>query len=105
MEAHTPNSTEPLKANVTNGCNNLGIITDHSPEPSFINPLSALQSIMNTHLGKVSKPVSPSLDPLAMLYKIGHSMLDKPAYPTTRRRSRPAPLTATTRRTATSPST
>lgn len=80
-DAHTPNGTEPLKAKVTNGCNNLGIITDHSPEPSFINPLSALQSIMNTHLGKVSRPVSPSLDPLAMLYKISTSMLDKPAYP------------------------
>ncbi|KFO38441.1 Teashirt like protein 1 [Fukomys damarensis] len=83
VDAHTPNGTEPLKAKVTNGCNNLGIITDHSPEPSFINPLSALQSIMNTHLGKVSKPVSPSLDPLAMLYKISNSMLDKPVYPTT----------------------
>ncbi|CAH2284611.1 teashirt homolog 1 [Pelobates cultripes] len=83
LEHHTPNGTEPLKTKVTNGCNNLGIITDHSPEPSFINPLSALQSIMNTHLGKVSKPVSPSLDPLAMLYKISNSMLDKPIYPTT----------------------
>lgn len=83
LDAHTPNGTEPLKVKVTNGCSNLGIITDHSPEPSFINPLSALQSIMNTHLGKVSKPVSPSLDPLAMLYKISNSMLDKPVYPTT----------------------
>ncbi|XP_051019776.1 LOW QUALITY PROTEIN: teashirt homolog 1 [Acomys russatus] len=83
LDAHTPNGTESLKAKVTNGCSNLGIITDHSPEPSFINPLSALQSIMNTHLGKVSKPVSPSLDPLAMLYKISNSMLDKPVYPTT----------------------
>ncbi|EHB15074.1 Teashirt-like protein 1 [Heterocephalus glaber] len=83
VDAHTPNGTEALKARVTNGCNNLGIITDHSPEPSFISPLSALQSIMNTHLGKVSKPVSPSMDPLAMLYKISNSMLDKPVYPTT----------------------
>ncbi|XP_032278511.1 teashirt homolog 1 [Phoca vitulina] len=83
LDVHTPNGTEPLKAKVTNGCNNLGIITDHSPEPSFINPLSALQSIMNTHLGKVSTPVSPSLDPLAMLYKISNSMLDKPVYPAT----------------------
>lgn len=82
-DPHTLNGTEPPKAKVTNGCNNLGIITDHSPEPSFINPLSALQSIMNTHLGKVSNPVSPSLDPLAMLYKISNSMLDKPIYPTT----------------------
>ncbi|XP_066208332.1 teashirt homolog 1 isoform X1 [Saccopteryx leptura] len=83
VDAHTPNGTEPLKAKVTNGCSNLSIITDHAPEPSFISPLSALQSIMNTHLGKVSKPVSPSLDPLAMLYKISNSMLDKPVYPAT----------------------
>ncbi|ETE68880.1 Teashirt-like 1, partial [Ophiophagus hannah] len=82
-DPHALNGTEPPKAKVTNGCNNLGIITDHSPEQSFINPLSALQSIMNTHLGKVSNPVSPSLDPLAMLYKISNSMLDKPIYPTT----------------------
>uniref|UniRef100_A0A8C0WQ27 C2H2-type domain-containing protein n=2 Tax=Castor canadensis TaxID=51338 RepID=A0A8C0WQ27_CASCN len=83
VDAHTPNGTEPLKAKVTNGCSNLGIITDHSAETSFINPLSALQSIMNTHLGKVSKPVSPSLDPLAMLYKISNSVVDKPVYPST----------------------
>ncbi|XP_044150729.1 teashirt homolog 1 [Bufo gargarizans] len=83
LETHTPNGTESHKTKMTNGCNSLGIITDHSTEPSFINPLSALQSIMNTHLGKVSKPVSPSLDPLAMLYKISNSMLDKPIYPTT----------------------
>uniref|UniRef100_A0ABM5GB19 Teashirt homolog 1 isoform X1 n=2 Tax=Pogona vitticeps TaxID=103695 RepID=A0ABM5GB19_9SAUR len=82
-DSHALNGTELAKAKVTNGCSNLGIITDHSPEPSFINPLSALQSIMNTHLGKVSNPASPSLDPLAMLYKISNSMLDKPIYPTT----------------------
>ncbi|XP_006874608.1 PREDICTED: teashirt homolog 1 [Chrysochloris asiatica] len=80
-DAHPPNGTEPLKGKVTNGCSGLGIITDHSPEPPFINPLSALQSIMNAHLGKVSKPVSPSLDPLAMLYKISNSVLDRPTHP------------------------
>ncbi|XP_054982485.1 teashirt homolog 1 isoform X4 [Sorex araneus] len=80
-DGHTHNGTETPRAKVTNGCSNLGVLTDHSPEPSFISPLSALQSIMNSHLGKVSKPVSPSLDPLAMLYKISNSMLDKPAYP------------------------
>ncbi|KAM6218780.1 teashirt homolog 1 [Rhynchocyon petersi] len=80
-DVHPPNGTEPLKAKVTNGCSALGIITDHSPESPFINPLSALQSIMNAHLGKVSKPASPSLDPLAMLYKISNSVLDRPSHP------------------------
>uniref|UniRef100_H3AYF2 Teashirt zinc finger homeobox 1 n=1 Tax=Latimeria chalumnae TaxID=7897 RepID=H3AYF2_LATCH len=83
VETHAQNGSESIKAKVTNGCNSLGIITDHSPEQPFVNPLSALQSIMNTHLGKVTKPLSPTLDPLAMLYKISNSMLEKPVYPTT----------------------
>ncbi|KAK2494112.1 hypothetical protein MC885_020334 [Smutsia gigantea] len=81
VDAPAPNGPEPLKAKVTNGCGHLGIITDHSSEPPFINPLSALQSIMNAHLGKVSKPVSPSLDPLAMLYRVSDSVLGKPVHP------------------------
>ncbi|XP_067088303.1 teashirt homolog 1-like [Osmerus mordax] len=76
---HAKNGTESRQSPVTNG-NSLGIITDHSPERPFVNPLSALQSIMNTHLGKASKPVNPAGDPLAMLYKISNSMMDKPAF-------------------------
>ncbi|KAL0962256.1 hypothetical protein UPYG_G00337700 [Umbra pygmaea] len=68
---------------VSNGCNSLGIITDHWPEQPFVNPLSALQSIMNNHLGKASKTVTPFLDPLAMLYKISSNMTDKPINNTT----------------------
>eukprot|EP00062_Callorhinchus_milii_P015188 gi/632965173/ref/XP_007898760.1/ PREDICTED: teashirt homolog 1 [Callorhinchus milii] len=77
------NGTECLKSTISNGCNSMAIITDHSPESPFVNPLSALQSIMNTHLGKAAKPLSPSLDPLAMLYKISNSVLDKPIFPAT----------------------
>uniref|UniRef100_A0A3Q2D9M2 Teashirt zinc finger homeobox 1 n=1 Tax=Cyprinodon variegatus TaxID=28743 RepID=A0A3Q2D9M2_CYPVA len=73
------NGSEASQSPITNG-NSLGIITDHSPESPFINPLSALQSIMNTHLGKASKPVSPTADPLSMLYKISNSMMEKPAF-------------------------
>uniref|UniRef100_A0AAV2MBH8 C2H2-type domain-containing protein n=1 Tax=Knipowitschia caucasica TaxID=637954 RepID=A0AAV2MBH8_KNICA len=40
----------------------------------------AQKSIMNTHLGKAPKPVSPAVDPLSMLYKISNSMIDKPAF-------------------------
>ncbi|TDH12079.1 hypothetical protein EPR50_G00068240 [Perca flavescens] len=76
---HSKNGSEMCQSPVTNG-NSLGIITDHSPESPFINPLSALQSIMNTHLGKASKPVTPAADPLSMLYKISNSMMDKPAF-------------------------
>ncbi|XP_056142948.1 teashirt homolog 1-like [Lampris incognitus] len=76
---HLKNGSETRQSPVTNG-NSLGIITDHPPERPFINPLSALQSIMNTHLGKASKPVSSAADPLSMLYKISNSMMDKPAF-------------------------
>ncbi|XP_029306683.1 LOW QUALITY PROTEIN: teashirt homolog 1-like [Cottoperca gobio] len=76
---HSKNGSEMCQSPVTNG-NSLGIITDHSPESPFINPLSALQSIMNTHLGKASKPVSPAADPLSMLYKISNCMMDKPPF-------------------------
>ncbi|MBN3271876.1 TSH1 protein, partial [Polyodon spathula] len=83
LDNHIKNGTKALKSPVSNGCNSFAIITDHSPEQPFVNPLSALQSIMNTHLGKAAKPVSPTLDPLAMLYKISNSVLEKPIYPTT----------------------
>ncbi|KAM6968001.1 teashirt homolog 1-like [Aplochiton taeniatus] len=76
---HSKNGAEARHSPVTNG-NSLSIITDHSPERPFINPLSALQSIMNTHLGKASKPLGSTGDPLAMLYKISNSMMDKPAF-------------------------
>lgn len=82
LNSHSRNGSESCQSPVTNG-NSLGIITDHSPESPFINPLSALQSIMNTHLGKASKPANPAADPLSMLYKISNSMMDKPAFNST----------------------
>uniref|UniRef100_A0A3P9DM04 Teashirt zinc finger homeobox 1 n=1 Tax=Maylandia zebra TaxID=106582 RepID=A0A3P9DM04_9CICH len=66
-EADSPKKT------VSNGCSNLSIITDHSPEQSLVNPLSALQSVMNNHLGKAAKVSTPFVDPFAMLYKINNS--------------------------------
>ncbi|XP_030645052.1 teashirt homolog 1 [Chanos chanos] len=80
VDSGIKNGTDAIKTQVSNGCSNLGIITDHSPEQPFVNPLSALQSIMNTHLGKASKAVNPLLDPLAMLYKISNNMMEKPIY-------------------------
>ncbi|XP_076002951.1 teashirt homolog 3b [Genypterus blacodes] len=56
------------------------IITDHPPpEQPFVNPLSALQSVMNAHLGKASKPALPSLDPMSMLFKMSNSLAEKAA--------------------------
>ncbi|GAA6077014.1 teashirt homolog 1 [Tachysurus ichikawai] len=79
-ETPDKNGMDTLKTQISNGCSSLGIITDHSPEQPLVNHLSALQSIMNTHLGKASKTVSPLLDPLAMLYKISNNMVEKPFY-------------------------
>ncbi|CAG5885363.1 unnamed protein product [Menidia menidia] len=74
-EAESPNKP------VSNGCNNLNIITDHSPEQPLVSPLSALQSVMNNHLGKASKAATPFLDPFTMLYKMGSSAPTKQAEP------------------------
>ncbi|XP_066508772.1 teashirt homolog 1-like [Hoplias malabaricus] len=79
---HARNGPENCKSPITNG-KGLGIIIDHSHERPFISPLSALQSVMNAHLSKASKPVNLSSDPLSVLYKISNKVMDKPAYHST----------------------
>nr|XP_020008871.1 teashirt homolog 3 isoform X2 [Castor canadensis] len=64
------------------------IITEHPPEQPFVNPLSALQSVMNLHLGKAAKPSLPALDPMSMLFKMSNSLAEKAAVAT------PPPLQA-----------
>ncbi|XP_068595106.1 teashirt homolog 3b [Brachionichthys hirsutus] len=67
----------PLPASL---CGSTAIITDHPPpEQPFVNPLSALQSVMNAHLGKAAKPALPSLDPMSMLFKMSNSLAEKAA--------------------------
>ncbi|KAM7373266.1 hypothetical protein PAMP_008131 [Pampus punctatissimus] len=73
VDTQIKSEVDSPKKPVSNGCNNLAIITDHSPEQPLVNPLSALQSIMNNHLGKASKVATPFIDPFAMLYKINSS--------------------------------
>ncbi|XP_029317009.1 teashirt homolog 3b [Cottoperca gobio] len=71
--------TSPLPASL---CGSTAIITDHPPpEQPFVNPLSALQSVMNAHLGKAAKPALPSLDPMSMLFKMSNSLAEKAATP------------------------
>ncbi|XP_065804310.1 teashirt homolog 1 [Labrus bergylta] len=72
-EAQIKSEVNSPKRPVSNGCNNLSIITDHLPEQPLVNPLSALQSIMNNHLGKAAKVATPFTDPFAMLYKINNN--------------------------------
>ncbi|XP_041853788.1 teashirt homolog 3 [Melanotaenia boesemani] len=60
-------------------CSN-AIITGHTPpEQPFVNPLSALQSVMNIHLGKAAKPSLPNQDPLSLLSRLSQSMTEKAA--------------------------
>ncbi|XP_068432238.1 teashirt homolog 1-like [Clinocottus analis] len=73
IETQIKSEVDSPKKPVSNGCNNLSIITDHSHEQPLVNPLSALQSIMNNHLGKAAKVATPFVDPFAMLYKINSS--------------------------------
>lgn len=69
-ETQIKTEVDSQKRPLSNGCNNLSIITSHSPEQPLVSPLSALQSIMNNHLGKATKVATPFIDPFAMLYKI-----------------------------------
>ncbi|MEQ2160751.1 hypothetical protein GOODEAATRI_002599, partial [Goodea atripinnis] len=47
----------------------------------LVSPLSALQSVMNNHLGKAAKIPRPSVDPFAMLYKMSSYAHSKQAEP------------------------
>lgn len=69
-ETQIKSEVDSQKRPLSNGCNNLSIITNHSPEQPLVSPLSALQSIMNNHLGKATKVATPFIDPFTMLYKI-----------------------------------
>lgn len=81
IDVNIKSECESPKKHVSNGCNNLSIITDHSPEQPLVSPLSALQSVMNNHLGKASKVATASIDPFAMLYKMSNTTQSKQAEP------------------------
>uniref|UniRef100_A0A1A8FNI8 Teashirt family zinc finger 1 n=2 Tax=Nothobranchius korthausae TaxID=1143690 RepID=A0A1A8FNI8_9TELE len=72
---------ESPQKTVSNGCHNLRIITDHSPEQLLVSPLSALQSVLNNHLGKASKVATASTDPFSMLYKMSNTTESKQGDP------------------------
>ncbi|CAK6436548.1 unnamed protein product [Pipistrellus nathusii] len=90
----SPPAAEPVEGSQEPGrpapgsLSSTAIITDHPPEQPFVNPLSALQSVMNIHLGKAAKPSLPALDPMSMLFKMSNSLAEKAAVAT------PPPLPA-----------
>ncbi|XP_066558850.1 teashirt homolog 2 [Amia ocellicauda] len=68
----------------SNGCNNTSALVNDSPEVLSVNPLSALQSVLNNHLGKANKPSHPrpeatlTASSQAMFSKLSRT-LEKPA--------------------------
>uniref|UniRef100_A0A8C9M1W2 Teashirt zinc finger homeobox 3 n=1 Tax=Panthera tigris altaica TaxID=74533 RepID=A0A8C9M1W2_PANTA len=76
------NGKELVKPMSSGLSSSTAIITDHPPEQPFVNPLSALQSVMNIHLGKAAKPSLPALDPMSMLFKMSNSLAEKAAVAT-----------------------
>ncbi|KAL0968485.1 hypothetical protein UPYG_G00267470 [Umbra pygmaea] len=68
------------------------VITGHAPlEQPFVNPLSALQTVMNVHLGKAAKPILPSQDPLSLLSRLSQSMAERAAVAATPTHSKKQP--------------
>uniref|UniRef100_A0A3B3RYZ5 Teashirt zinc finger homeobox 2 n=1 Tax=Paramormyrops kingsleyae TaxID=1676925 RepID=A0A3B3RYZ5_9TELE len=59
----------------SNGCINPSALVNDSPEILGINPLSALQSVLNNHLGKANKPSNSR--PEATLTNRSHSTFTK----------------------------
>uniref|UniRef100_A0A2K6K1J3 Teashirt zinc finger homeobox 2 n=1 Tax=Rhinopithecus bieti TaxID=61621 RepID=A0A2K6K1J3_RHIBE len=78
-EKEKPQPLEPTSA-LSNGC----ALANHAPALPCINPLSALQSVLNNHLGKATEPLrspscsSPSSSTISMFHKSNLSVMDKP---------------------------
>ncbi|XP_029467742.1 teashirt homolog 2 isoform X2 [Rhinatrema bivittatum] len=76
---------ESLESTLSNGCAILKSVTNHSSELPCVNPLSALQSVLNNHLGKATEPLRcqtnscPSSSTISIFQKPNLNALDKPA--------------------------
>ncbi|XP_052040362.1 teashirt homolog 2 isoform X1 [Apodemus sylvaticus] len=74
-----PEPLEPVSS-LTNGC----APANHTPALPSINPLSALQSVLNNHLGKATEPLrtpscsSPNSSTIPMFHKASLNVVDKP---------------------------
>ncbi|XP_075427669.1 teashirt homolog 2 [Ascaphus truei] len=81
-KAKLPESMEPSLSN--NVCSKLRSSVNHSPDLPCVNPLSALQSVLNNHLGKAAESLrsqassSPSSSIISMFQKPTINRLEKP---------------------------
>ncbi|XP_036608725.1 teashirt homolog 2 [Trichosurus vulpecula] len=78
----TREKSQPMEStsSLSNGCTT----ANHAPALPCINPLSALQSVLNNHLGKATEPLrspsssSPSSSTISMFHKPNLNILEKP---------------------------
>lgn len=86
---------ESTAASLSNGC----AAASHSSELPCVNPLSALQSVLNNHLGKATEPLrpqsnsSPSSSTISMFHKSNLNMMEKPVLSPTPTPPKPASVT------------
>uniref|UniRef100_A0A8D2LDH4 Teashirt zinc finger homeobox 2 n=2 Tax=Varanus komodoensis TaxID=61221 RepID=A0A8D2LDH4_VARKO len=87
---------ESATLSLSNGCT----ATNHSSELPCLNPLSALQSVLNNHLGKANEPLrpqsnsSPSSSSVSMFQKPNLNMMEKPVLSPTPTPTKPAGVTS-----------
>ncbi|XP_053102938.1 teashirt homolog 2 [Hemicordylus capensis] len=79
-EKEKSKTKESATSSLSNGC----AATNHSSDLPCLNPLSALQSVLNNHLGKANEPLrpqsnsSPSSSSVSMFHKPNLNMMEKP---------------------------
>uniref|UniRef100_H9GVM3 Teashirt zinc finger homeobox 2 n=2 Tax=Anolis carolinensis TaxID=28377 RepID=H9GVM3_ANOCA len=79
-EKEQTKSKESVTSLLSNGCAS----SNHSSELPCLNPLSALQSVLNNHLGKANEPLrpqqnsSPSAGSVSIFHKSNLNMIEKP---------------------------
>nr|XP_034978537.1 teashirt homolog 2 [Zootoca vivipara]XP_034978538.1 teashirt homolog 2 [Zootoca vivipara] len=95
-EKDKANAKDSAPPALTNGCTT----SNHSSELPCLNPLSALQSVLNNHLGKANEPLrpqsntSPSSSSASMFHKPNLNMMEKPVLSPTPAPTKPATATS-----------
>lgn len=97
-EKERAKAKELATLSLSNGC---AATNQSSSELPSLNPLSALQSVLNNHLGKANEPLrpqsnsSPSLSAVSVFHKPNMNMMEKPVLSST---PPPKPTGVTSRR-------
>lgn len=78
IREHTQDFRNP-DTSVSDHYDDSALSVHSEPRQPSVSPLSALQSVMNLHLGKAAKPVRPVQDPMSMLLRMSNSMAEKAA--------------------------